>query len=123
MSGKLTAKEFRGVLLTVAAVLASKKGSELLKSKKTFGKEAGLKDWTLLVELLLEWEAYLNLHETGPSAKSVSGLKNAGNWSLRSFLNHCVGWTKRLARPWKVELANGKGTLTELHFLEPVDTT
>ena len=61
MSGKLMAKEFRGVLLIMAAVLASKKGSKLLKSKKTFGKEAGLKDWTLLVELLLEWEAYLNL--------------------------------------------------------------
>ena len=64
MSGKLMAKEFRGVLLTMAAVLASKKGSELLKSKKRFGKEQeGLKGWTLLVELLLEWEAYLNLKE------------------------------------------------------------
>ena len=27
--------------------------------KQTFGKEAGLRDWQLLVELLLEWEAYL----------------------------------------------------------------
>ena len=27
--------------------------------RKRFGKEDGLKDWTLLVELLLEWEAFL----------------------------------------------------------------
>ena len=58
--GKLMAKQYRGVLLVMAAVLASTKGREMLKKKKNFGGEAGLKDWTLLVELLLEWEAYLN---------------------------------------------------------------
>ena len=43
----------------MAAVLASKKGRELLFQRKKFGKEEGLRDWTLLVELMLEWEAYL----------------------------------------------------------------
>ena len=57
--GKLMARDFRGVLLIMAAVLASKKGRELLFQRKKFGKEEGLRDWTLLVELMLEWEAYL----------------------------------------------------------------
>ena len=57
--GKLMARDFRGVLLIMAAVLASKKGRELLFQRKKFGKEEGLRDWTLLVELMLEWESYL----------------------------------------------------------------
>ena len=57
--GKLMARDFRGVLLIMAATLASKKGRQLLFQRKKFGKEEGLKDWTLLVELMLEWEAYL----------------------------------------------------------------
>ena len=57
--GKLMARDFRGVLLIMAAVLASKKGRDLLFQRKKFGREEGLRDWTLLVELMLEWEAYL----------------------------------------------------------------
>ena len=57
--GKLMARDFRGVLLIMAAVLRSKKGRELLFKRKKFGGEDGLRDWTLLVELMLEWEAYL----------------------------------------------------------------
>ena len=58
--GKLMAKMYRGVLLIMAAVLRSEKGSELLMKRKKFGKESGLHDWCLLTELLLEWEAFLN---------------------------------------------------------------
>ena len=43
----------------MAAVLQSKMGYDLLYCKQTFGKEAGLRYWQLLVELLLEWEAYM----------------------------------------------------------------
>lgn len=57
--GKLMAKQYRGVLLVMAALLRSTLGRKLLKAKKIFGKENGLRDWTLLVELLLEWEAFL----------------------------------------------------------------
>lgn len=57
--GKLMAKQFRGVLLVMAAVLRSTLGRELLKKRKKFGGDTGLRDWTLLVELLLEWEAFL----------------------------------------------------------------
>ena len=57
--GKVMAKRFRGVLLVMAATLRSTKGRELLFRKKKFKKETGLSDWVLLVETLLEWEAYL----------------------------------------------------------------
>ena len=57
--GKLMARDFRGVLLIMAAVLRSKSGRKMLFKRKRFGGETGLKDWTLLVELMLEWEAYL----------------------------------------------------------------
>ena len=57
--GKLMARDFRGVLLIMAAVLRSTKGRELLFQRRKFGKEEGLRDWTLLVELMLEWEAFL----------------------------------------------------------------
>ena len=57
--GKLMAKQYRGVLLVMAAVLRSTMGRKRLMKKKQFGKEKGLQDWRLLVELLLEWEAFL----------------------------------------------------------------
>ena len=57
--GKLMARDFRGVLLIMAAVLRSTQGRELLFQRRKFGREEGLRDWTLLVELMLEWEAYL----------------------------------------------------------------
>ena len=57
--GKLMARDFRGVLLIMATVLRSSSGRKLLKGAKKFGGDQGLKDWILLVELMLEWEAYL----------------------------------------------------------------
>ena len=57
--GKLMAKQYRGVLLLMATVISSSLGRKLLMARKKFKKENGLRDWTLLVELLLEWEAYL----------------------------------------------------------------
>ena len=43
----------------MAAVLRSTAGRELLRVRQRFDGETGLDDWTLLVELLLEWESYL----------------------------------------------------------------
>lgn len=57
--GKLMAKEYRGVLLIMAAVLRSTEGRSLLMKRRRFGNDNGLRDWTILVEMLLEWEAYL----------------------------------------------------------------
>lgn len=57
--GKLMARDYRGVLLILAAVLRSTKGRDLLFKRKKLGGKNGLRDWTLLVELMLEWEGYL----------------------------------------------------------------
>ncbi len=57
--GKLMARDYRGVLLIMAATLRSEKGRSLLLKRKSLGGENGLRDWSLLVELMLEWEAFL----------------------------------------------------------------
>ena len=57
--GKLMAKEFRGILLTMAAVLRSDLGFDILSKNKNFNQDHLIRDWLLLVETLLEWEAFL----------------------------------------------------------------
>jgi len=59
--GKLMAKEYTGVMLVIAAILRSQKGQELLRKsrKKNFREDWLIRDWILLVETLLQWEAYL----------------------------------------------------------------
>lgn len=63
--GKLMGKEYRGVLLIMLALLRTTGSRETLKStyKKRFSEDHYLDDWILLVELLLQWEAYLNLEQ------------------------------------------------------------
>ena len=39
--------------------ITAPEGRKLLLKRKGFGGENGLRDWSLLVELLLEWETYL----------------------------------------------------------------
>ena len=58
--GKLMAKDYRGVLLNMAAILRSTKGRALLHTKRRFKEGSTKDDWLMLVETLLEWEAYLN---------------------------------------------------------------
>ena len=59
--GKLTAKEYTGVLLLMATVLRSSRGREILTASRNrnFREEWLVKDWVLLIETLLVWEAYL----------------------------------------------------------------
>ena len=61
--GKINAKEFSGVLLNMAAILQSSEGRGLLGGarSKNFDDDCLLDDWALLVETMLEWEAYLKL--------------------------------------------------------------
>ena len=63
MKGKLMAKEFAGVLLIMAAILRCDMGQAILRSarKKNFRQTWQVQDWILLVETLLQWEAYLTL--------------------------------------------------------------
>ena len=60
VKGKIMAKEFRGILLVIAAVLRSQNGQDLLSKKQHFADPTTYKDWVRLVELLLQWEAFLN---------------------------------------------------------------
>lgn len=61
-AGKLMAKDYRGVLLIILAIVRSTKGRDILKRNKNFKSkhDTALDDWILLVELMLEWESYLN---------------------------------------------------------------
>ena len=59
-SSKLMARECKGVVLITAAVLTSTKGRRLLSKKQKFKEDSFKDDWLMLVELLLQWETYLN---------------------------------------------------------------
>ena len=58
--GKLMAQEYPGILLCMAAVLHSTGGHAMLRRKKEhFGGEGALRDWSQLVETMLQWERWL----------------------------------------------------------------
>jgi hypothetical protein len=73
--GKLMAKDYRGVLLIMLAIVRSTKGRKILRKKKIFKDkhDTALNDWILLIELMLEWEAFLN--EPRMYVKDVKRLK------------------------------------------------
>lgn len=82
--GKLMAKEFTGVLLVMSALFRSKAGQDLLLRKKThFPDIDHIKDWSLLVETLLEWEQWLKLDEM--SRSHVQRFK-----TKRKFIQHLI---------------------------------
>ena len=60
--GKLMAKDYRGVLIIMLAIFWSTKGRKILRMKRIFKDkhDSSLDDWILLLEVMLEWEAYLN---------------------------------------------------------------
>jgi hypothetical protein len=58
--GKLMAQEYPGILLCMAAIFRSTQGRKLLASKKRqFGELTLIRDWSMLVETLLQWERWL----------------------------------------------------------------
>ena len=68
-------KEYSGVLLVIAALLQCEKGQRLLSGARRtdYRAEGQIPDWVLLIETLLQWEAYLNLDEM--AAKHVKHLR------------------------------------------------
>ena len=58
--GKMMAKEYRGILLVMLAMCRCTKGRSILNSAGFFKLDTSKDDWILLLEMLLEWEAYLN---------------------------------------------------------------
>ena len=62
--GKLQAKEFSGIMLIMAAILQSKEGRRILKgSNANFREDWLIDDWAMMVETMLQWEAFLKLPE------------------------------------------------------------
>jgi hypothetical protein len=58
--GKLMAQEYPGILLCMAAIFRSTEGQKLLAQKRRqFGDKNLIRDWSLLVETLLQWERWL----------------------------------------------------------------
>jgi hypothetical protein len=89
LKGKLMAKEYTGVLLVMAAILRCKAGQDMLQGarKKNFRDSWQRRDWLLLVETLLQWEAYLNLDQM--EKKHVVRLKRKHRFIM--FLLKKVG--------------------------------
>ena len=73
--GKIMAKEFSGVMLLIATILQSSNGKDLLKSsrKKNFREDWQFDNWTMLIELLMQWEAFLKMDQM--ERKHVRRLK------------------------------------------------
>jgi hypothetical protein len=61
IGGKITAKEYSGLMLLIALVLQSTQGRSILHSchKGNFKEKWLMKDWVLLVDSILTWEAFL----------------------------------------------------------------
>ena len=59
--GRLMGREYRGVLLIMLCILRSSAGRRIMgqSKKKKFSDDIKVDDWILLVETLLQWEAYL----------------------------------------------------------------
>lgn len=57
--GKLMAKEYTGILLVLLCAIRCDEGKRLLQKRKFFRYDANRKDWIMLLETLLQWEAWL----------------------------------------------------------------
>jgi hypothetical protein len=90
LKGKLMAKEYAGVLFVMAALLQTQRGKEMITGarKKQHTTQSGqISDWVLLVELMLQWEGFLNLAQM--EKKDAVRLKRKHNYLL--FLLKQVG--------------------------------
>ena len=58
--GKLMGKDYRGIILLMLVMIQSHAGRAILKRsrKGNFKTDETRNDWTLILELLLQWEAY-----------------------------------------------------------------
>jgi hypothetical protein len=78
--GKLMANEFRGVLLVMAAIIRSSKGQALLMKNKNFCDPKDIDNWGNLVEMVLEWEAFLN--ESEMTFKHIYALRKKNRYIM-----------------------------------------
>ena len=59
-AGKTNGKKFTGIILCLLTAIFSGKGRKLLETSPKWRETGVIKDWILLLETLLEWEAWLN---------------------------------------------------------------
>ena len=93
------AKEFRGILLVILTIFRSTKGREALARRKHFKEAEALDDWILLVETMLQWEAYLNEKEM--CKKYLQRLKRKNRyimWLTRKIANRTKGMGLKLIK-------------------------
>ena len=98
-NGRVMAKEFRGILLVIAAILRSQKGRDVLSRKENFASSDAYKDWVLLVEMLLEWEAFLN--ESEMSVNHIRRLQKKNRYLMyliKTVANRTKGMGMKLMK-------------------------
>ena len=98
--GNLMGKEYRGVLLVMLVLIHSVEGRSILKRSRSrkFKTDAQISEWSLLLEILLEWDAYLNSEEM-----SVRDLKKMGE--KNRYVMHLirkVAQRKEKTQKWKL---------------------
>ena len=59
-AGKQNGKKFTGILLCLLTAISSTKGRNLLEKQPKWRECGVIEDWIMLLETLLEWEAWLN---------------------------------------------------------------
>ena len=95
------AKEHTGVLLVMATVLQLSMGRKLLgKRKKYFGEEYQLKDWSVLVETMLELEEWLKSNHI-MEKKHVQAAKQKHQYIMyliKKVGNHTKGMGLKLMK-------------------------
>ena len=85
--GKIMGKEYSGVMLLIAAILQTAKGREYLKKKPLFRQRGLIDDWSLMVETLIQWEAFLKLDRM--ESKHVKRLKKKHRYLMYLFKRIC----------------------------------
>lgn len=94
--GKLNAKEYRGILLVIAAVLRSTKGRKELNGKLT---RQQLDEWLELIEIVLCWEAFLCQSEMTVHHVSRLHFKNRYlMWMIKKIAHRSTGMGLKLMK-------------------------
>ena len=98
-AGKLMAKQHRGILLIMAAILRCSRGRQILAEsrKGCFNTQEQIRDWVLLVETLLEWEHWLCSEEMD---RSVVVRMKGKNKFIMHLLKRIANRTKGLG--WNI---------------------
>ena len=85
--GKIMGKEFSGVMLLIAAILQTAQGRQFLKKKPLFRKLGLINDWILMVETLIQWEAFLKSDRM--ESKHVKRLREKHRYLMFLFKRIC----------------------------------